>query len=141
MPKTSSCCQASLAVLRKLGIVAPFALHKQLDECLILFKLDYCDTVFHPLPDYQTKRFHRVQCWTASFVTRMFCNQESVINLVSMPMKEKREWHLVTTAFKARYNNQWPSYLKLHQYHPRRPGLLSTTKNPIDESSVQNTFT
>ena len=94
----SSSCYASLAVLRKLGNIAPFHLRKQLAETLILSKLDYCDIVFH-LPDNHLKRLQRVQCAAASFVTRKCSNQESVLKLGWLPLEERRDWHLATATF------------------------------------------
>jgi hypothetical protein len=52
---TSSCC-AVLAVLRKLKHMVPYNLRKQLVEMLVISKLDYCDTVYSPVHDYQLKR-------------------------------------------------------------------------------------
>jgi hypothetical protein len=49
---TSSCC-AVLAILRKLKHMAPYNLRKQLVEMLVISKLDYCDTVYSPVHDYQ----------------------------------------------------------------------------------------
>jgi hypothetical protein len=51
---TSSCC-AVLAVLHKLKHMAPYNLHKQLVEMLVISKLDYCDTVYSPIHDYQLR--------------------------------------------------------------------------------------
>ena len=133
-------CYASLAVLRKLGNIAPFHLRKQLGETLILSKLDYCDIVFHPLSDSQLKRLQRVQCAATSFDTRKYSNQESVLKLGWLPLKERRDWHLATATFKALHDDQWPNYLRLEDYQPWKPGLRSKNKYFIEQNCVTNTF-
>ena len=55
--KILSSCYGVLAVLRKIRHLAPFNVRKQLAKCLVLSKLDYCNTIFHPLHEYQIKRF------------------------------------------------------------------------------------
>ena len=109
----SSSCYASLAVLRKLSNIAPFHLRKQLAETLILSKLDYCDIVFHPLPDNQLKRLQRVQCAAASFVTRKCSNQESVLKLGWLPLEERRDWHLATATFNTPWSMAKLSYTRI----------------------------
>ena len=72
-----------LAVLRKIRHLAPFNVSKQLVECLVLSKLDYCNTIFHPLPEYQIKRLQRVQNNGAAFVLRHHVKLSDVIKLAS----------------------------------------------------------
>ena len=40
----------------------------------MLSKLDYCDTVYYPLPEFQLKRLQRVQLVAASFVLNRYVN-------------------------------------------------------------------
>jgi len=68
-------------VLRKLKHLAPFHLRKQLAECLVLTKLDYCRTVFDPLPLYLTKRLTGVQCAAAAFVMKRYSKEEDVLKI------------------------------------------------------------
>ena len=53
---------------RKLKNFSGYRLRKHLVESLVLSKLDYCDTVYYPLPEFQLKRLQRVQLVAASFV-------------------------------------------------------------------------
>ena len=46
-----SSCYAALAVLRKLRNLAPYYVHKQLVESLVMSKLDYRRVAFYPLPE------------------------------------------------------------------------------------------
>ena len=46
--KILSSCYGALAILRKIRHLAPFKVRKQLAECLVLSKLDYCNTIFNP---------------------------------------------------------------------------------------------
>ena len=63
-----SSCHGILATLCKLKHIAPYTLRKQLVEMLVISKLDYCDTVYSPLHDYQIKRLQRIQNACAGFV-------------------------------------------------------------------------
>ena len=54
--------------LKKLKKILPFHIKKNLAQALVLSKL-YCnDIVYHPLPDYLSKRLQCVQKATASFI-------------------------------------------------------------------------
>ena len=53
-------CYGILRCLRKIKNFADFRLKRQLAESLVLTKLDYCDGVFYPLPDYLLKRLQKV---------------------------------------------------------------------------------
>ncbi len=60
-------CYSALSIVKKLRNLAPFHVRKLLMETLILSKLDYSCTVFHPLPSCQLKRLQRVQNVCAGF--------------------------------------------------------------------------
>ena len=40
----------------------------------MLSKLDYCDTVYYPLPEFQLKRLQRVQLAAVCFVLSRYVN-------------------------------------------------------------------
>ncbi|CAH3117652.1 unnamed protein product, partial [Porites lobata] len=61
-------CYGTIQIIRKLKNFAGYRLRKHLVELLVLSKLDYCDTVYYPLPEFQLKRLQRVQLLAASFV-------------------------------------------------------------------------
>ena len=61
-------CYRTLSVLKKLKCLAPFHVRKLLAESLVLSKLNYACIVYHLLPDYQVKRFQRVQNICAGYV-------------------------------------------------------------------------
>ena len=63
-----SSCYAALAVLRKLCNLAPYHVHKQLVESLVMSKLDYQRVVFYPLPECHIKWPQRVQTKWAGYV-------------------------------------------------------------------------
>ncbi len=48
-------------VLHKLKHMAPYNLRKQLTEMLLISKLDYCNTVYSPIHNYQLKRLQHIQ--------------------------------------------------------------------------------
>ena len=68
----------SWRILNKVKNFADYRLRKHLVESLILSKLDYCDTVFYPLPDFLVKRLQRVQFAAASFVEGRYVNDVKV---------------------------------------------------------------
>ena len=56
-----SSCYGILKVLRRLKNLAPFHVRKTLAESLVLAKIDYACTVFHPLPQYQLRKFAKME--------------------------------------------------------------------------------
>ena len=71
---TCKSCYGTIQIIRKLKNFAGYRLRKHLVESLVLSKLDYCDTVYYPLPEFQLKRLQRVQLVAASFVLCMYGN-------------------------------------------------------------------
>ena len=99
----------TLSVLRRLKNLAPFHVRKHLAESLVLSKLNYACTVFHPLPVYLVKRLQRLQNACAGFVTRKFGGLEDIINLNWLPVKESVEFNILKLAYKSLYdNNSFP---------------------------------
>ena len=82
-------------------------------ECLVLSKLDYCNTIFHPLPEYQIKCLQRVQNTCAAFVLRHHAKSSDVINLNWLPMRERIELSLLKLTHKSLYYEGWPKHLQL----------------------------
>jgi len=60
----------TLSVLRRLKNLAPFHVRKHLEESLVLSKVNYACSVFHPLPAFQMKSLQRLQNACAGFVIR-----------------------------------------------------------------------
>ena len=96
----------------------PFHVRKQLTGCLIISKIDYNDIVSHPIPEYLLKRLQFVQLAAAGFVLGRYAHMPDLIKLGWMPIKERRENHLLNTGLKALDYNDWPSYLKLDIHNP-----------------------
>lgn len=137
--KSSTCC-ATLALIRRLKHLTPFHVRKQVAECLILSKIDYNDIVSHPIPEYLLKRLQRVQLADAGFVLGHYVHMPDLIKLGWMPIKERRENHLLNTVFKALHCNDWPSYLKPDIHNPTRTLRSSretTLKVPLEMGTFQ----
>ena len=109
-------CYGALAVLKKLRNLAPFRVKKQLVESLIPSKLDYACTEFYPLPLCQQKRLQRVQNVCAGFVLGRYAREADCLQVVWLPLIERRNYQLVQCVFKALYFNHWPQYLKVEQF-------------------------
>ena len=136
-----SSCYATLAVIRKLKHLTPFNVRKQLAECLILSKIDHNNIVGHPIPGYLLKRLQGVQLAAAGFVLGRYAHMPDLIKLGWMPIKERREYQLLDTVFKALQYNDWPSYLKLDIYIPTRTLRSSketTLKVPLESGIFQD---
>ena len=111
--KLLSSCYGVLAALRKIRHLAPFKVRKQLAQCLVLSKLDYCNTIFHPLPEYQIKRLQRVQNTCAALVLRHHAKSSDVLNLNWLPIRERIELSLLKVTHKSLYYEGWPKNLQL----------------------------
>ena len=100
-------------------------------ESLVLSKLDYACTVFHPLPAYQEKRLQRLQNACAGFVTRKFAALEDIIKWNWLPVKENVEFNILKLAHKSLCdNNSFPEYLKL-TFHQVTAYNLRSSKAPV----------
>lgn len=120
-----SSCYATLTVIRKLTHLTPFHVRKQLAECLILSKIDYNNIVSHPIPEYLINPLQRVQLAAAGFVFGRYAHMPNLTNLGWMPIKERREYQLLNTAFKTFHYNDWPSYLELAIHNLTRTPISS----------------
>ena len=63
------------------------------------------DIIFYPITDCLLKRLQRIQFAAASFVFGRYVNNiDSILKLGWLPMKERREWHVLKAAHKAIYS-------------------------------------
>ena len=84
--------------------------------------------IFYPITDYLLKRLQRIQFSVASFVFGRYVNNtDSILKLSWLPMKESREWHVLTAARKAIYSHNWPRNLQLEQVRHARNLRSSST--------------
>ena len=70
---------ASYGVLRggKIKHFTDFHLRKRLAESLVLSRLDYCASVYLPLPGYLLKRLQKIEFAAASFVYDRYVNDKA----------------------------------------------------------------
>lgn len=109
-----------------------YHLRKHLVECLVLSRLDFNDIIFYPITDCLLKRLQRIQFAAASFVFRRYVNNiDSIPKLGWLPMKERREWHVLKAAHKAIYSHDWPRNLQLEQVKHARNLQSSSTINLV----------
>ena len=93
---------------------AGYRLRKHLVESLVLSKLDYCDTVYYPLPEFQLKRLQRVQLVAASFVLNRYVNDiNDIVKIGWLPVRQRRDFHVRKLVYQALYSPSWPSYVPL----------------------------
>ena len=124
----ASSCYGVLAELRKIKNFTNSHLRKNLVECLVLSRLDFNDITFYPITDCLLKRLQRIQFAAASFVFGRYVNNiDSILKLGWLPMKERREWHVLKAAHKAIYSHDWPRNLQLEQVRHARNLRSSST--------------
>ena len=95
----------TLSVKRRLKNLASFHVRKHLAESLVLSKVNYACSVFHPLPAFQMKRLQRIQNACAGFVTRRFAGVEDVIKLNWLPVNKTVELKLISRYMMKRFLN------------------------------------
>ena len=108
-------CYGSIAMLKKLRRFTPYNIRKQLAEALILSKLDYCNVLYHGMPDYLIRRLQKVENAAAGFVQGRYANAENVLALTWLPVKERIEFNIAKLTYKAIYLKNWPSYLSVRE--------------------------
>ena len=80
----------------------------------MLSKLDYCDTVYYRLPEFQLKRLQRVQLVAASFVLNSYVNDiNDIVKTGWLPVRQRRDFHVLKLVHQALYSPSWPSYVPL----------------------------
>ena len=91
----------------------PFKLKRRVAELLLLSKMDYADAVFGPLPVRLLKRSQKVQNAAASIVLGIYAKDKDVMTLAWLPMKERRDWHMMKLSFKYVNDQQKPKYIDI----------------------------
>ena len=109
--KVTSSCFCTISILRKFKNLMPFKLKRQVAELLVLSKMDYADAIFRPLPLRLLKRLQKVQNAAASFVLGRYAKEKDVMTLGWLPMKERRDWHLMKLSFTYVNDQKSPSIL------------------------------
>ena len=128
----ASSCYGVLAALRKIKNFTNYHLRKHLVECLVLSRLGFNDIILYPITDCLLKRLQRIQFAAASFVFGRYVNNiDSILKLGWLPMKERREWHVLKAAHKAIYSHDWPRNLQLEQVRHARNLRSSSTINLV----------
>ena len=132
-----------LRTLRKLKHFTDFHLRKRLADSLVLSRLNYCDSVYSPLPGYLLKRLQKIEFAATSFVYGRYVNDiGDILKLNWLPVKERRDFNLPKFTFKAVHAKQWPSYLNLQRVSIRR-GLRSSDcirlQVPLEKGTFQDT--
>ena len=78
----------------------PFKLKTKVAELLILSNVEYADANLRPLPLRLLERLQKVQNASVSFVLGRYAKGKDVITLGWLPMKERRDWHMMKLSFK-----------------------------------------
>ena len=111
--KVTSSCFGALSILKKFKNMMSQKLKKQVIELLILSKMDYADALFRPLSLKLQKRLQRVENVAASFVLGRYTKEKDVVSLGWLPIRERRDWHLVKLAFKYISERNNPEYIDI----------------------------
>ena len=134
---TTTICEgySALRTLRKIKRLTPFHVRKLLAETLILPKIDYGNVIFTNAPDYLLKRLQKLQNSAAGYVYKRYANENDVISLNWLPIKEKIQYNISVMAFNALNNPSWPEYLQLKMKNEnsnlRSRGTCKIEKAPL----------
>ena len=72
--------------------------------------------VYYTLPDFLFKRLQHLQFAAASYVTGCYVKDINNALIIGwLPVKERRDFHLLKLVFKVLYSDAWPSYLKINE--------------------------
>ena len=108
----------------------------------MLSKLDYCDTVYYRLPEFQLKRLQRVQLVAASFVLNSYVkNINDIVKTGWLPVRQRRDFHVLKLVRRALYSPRWPSYVPLDTVkHLRslRSGAATRLTIPMERGTFQD---
>ena len=133
-------CYGSIAMLKKLRRFTPYNIRKQLAEALILSKLDYCNVLYHGMPDYLIRRLQKVENAAAGFVQGRYANAENVLALNWLPVKERIEFNIAKLTYKAIYHKNWPSYLSVREVRQVRVLRSSNDGKKLEIPKINDTF-
>ena len=108
----------------------------------MLSELDYCDTGYYPLPEFQLKRLQRVQLVAASFVLSRYVNGiNDIVKIGWLPVRQRRDFHVLKPVRRALYSPRWPSYVPLDTVkHLRylRSGAATRLTIPMERGTFQD---
>ena len=130
----------TLSVLWRLKNLAPFHVRKHLAESLVLSKVNYACSVFHPRQAFQMKRLQRLQNACAGFVTRRFAGVEDVVKLNWLPVNKNVELNIFKLAHKSLYDERFLEYLKLILHKVSAYSLRSSIVPVLSISRESGTF-
>ena len=127
-------------MLKKLRRFTPYNIRKQIAEALILSKLDYCNVLYHRMPDYLIRRLQKVENAAAGFVQGQYANAENVLALNWLPVKERIEFNIPKLTYKAIYFKNWPSYLSVREVRQVRVLRSNNDGKKLEIPKINNTF-
>ena len=115
-------------------------MRKHLAESLVLSKVNYACSVFHPLPAFQMKRLQRLQNACPGFITRRFARVEDVLKLNWLPVNENVELNILKLAHMSLYDETFPEYLKLNLHKISTYSLRSSIAPVLSIPRESGTF-
>ena len=110
------------------------------ESFIVLSKVNYACSVFHPLPAFQIKRLQRLQNACAGFATRRFARVEDVLQLNWLPVNENVELNILKLAHKSLYDETFPEYLKLNLHKVSAYSLRSSIAPVLSIPRESGTF-
>ena len=127
-------------MLKQLRRFTPYNIRKQLAEALILSKLDYCNILYHGMPDYLIRRLQKVENAAAGFVQGRYANAENVFVLNWLPVNERIEFNIAKLTYKAIYFKNWTSYLSVGEVRQVRVLRSNNDGKKLEIPKINNTF-
>ena len=115
-------CPVSCAELEKSAPSCPLMM---LAVSLILFRLDYCNSLLAGIPDNKLNKLQRIQNHAARLVLRQSRHASATAllrTLYWLPVKARIQYKISCLCFQCIYQNSMPPYISdlLHPYCPSR---------------------
>ena len=108
----------------------------------MLSKLNYCDIVYYPLPEFQLKRSQRVQLVAASFVLSRYVNDlNDIVKMGWLTVRQRRDFHVLKLVHQALHSPSWLSYVPLDTVKHLRSlwsGVTTRLTIPMERGTSQD---
>ena len=116
---TTQSCYSILKSSRIFRRSADFKLRRSLAQSLILSRINYCNTILSDAPKYLLNKLQKIHNTAARFVYGRKVDENDVIELRWLPVRERISLSLAKLAHKALHETSWPSYLTVRKMIPR----------------------
>ena len=117
---------------------ADFKPSRSLAHSLILSRINYCNALLSDAPMRLLKKLQKIQNAAARFVYGRQVDENDVIGLKCLPVRERISLSLAKLTHKALHDPSWPSYLTVRRLTLRGRNLRSESGLTVDLSGCHD---